>query len=193
MTVAKVTAASYGNLGRKGTRQDNELVAIDGLILTTPDFYNTVANLALQATWVTGIKAGQVFPLTGLDSYEDQSSDDTIYEAPSGRRKLLKRGKTRYMFQFDIPFDVHRTLMRFYNNADLKVFFVRDGRIQFYEYSSGNGRGMTLSMLNIGRMKEVPADGSTPGFTPIYLDLSDFHEIYKYGQFLNPTWNPNDL
>ena len=50
MTVAKVVSSSYGNLGRGGTRKDSELVAIDGVILTTPDFTATIANLALEAT-----------------------------------------------------------------------------------------------------------------------------------------------
>lgn len=192
MTVAKVTTDSYGNLGRKGTRQDNEMVAIDGIILTAPDFSDSIADLALQATWDAGIKAGTVFPLTGLDGYEDQSSEDGIYEAASGNRKLLKRGKTRYRFQFDVPFSVHRTLMRDFNNADLRVFFVRNGKLDFYN-DNGTGKGYSLSMLNIGRMQEVPADGSTPGFTPIFMDLSDYREHDMYGELLEPTWNVNDL
>lgn len=192
MTVAKVTTDSYGNLGKKGTRADNEMVAIDGIILTAPDFSDSIADLALEATWEAGIKAGTVFPLTGLDGYEDQSSEDGIYEAASGNRKLLKRGKTRYMFQFDVPFSVHRTLMRDFNNADLRVFFVRNGKLDFYN-DDETGKGYSLSMLNIGRMKEVPADGSTPAFTPIYMDLKDYREHDIYGELLEPTWNVNDL
>lgn len=192
MTVAKVTTDSYGNLGKRGTRQDNELVAIDGLIFTTSDWSASLANLALEATWTAGIQAGNVFPLTGMDSYEDQSSDDTIYEAPSQKRKLTKRGKTRYMFQYDIPFQVHRTLMTYYNNADLRVFLVRDGRLCFYN-DGGTARGFSLSMLNIGRMKDVPADGSTPGYTPIYLDLNDYRQWDVYGEIIEPSWNVNDL
>lgn len=192
MTVAKVTAESYDNLGRKGTRQDNELVAIDGLILTTADFDASIANLAIEKTWTDGIKAGQVFPINGVDSYEDQSSEDTIYEAPSGRRKLLKRGKTRYMFQLDVPFSVHRTLQLSYNNADLRYFPIRDGKICFYN-DGGTAKGFSTSMVNIGRMKEVPADGSTPAFTPLYLDMDNYRQWDMYGETLEPTWNVNDL
>lgn len=192
MTIAKVVSESYGSLGVKGTRQDNELTSIDGLILTTADFSDSIANLALEATWTAGIKAGSVMPLVGLDDYEDQSSEDTIYESALGRRKLLKRGKTRYMFQFDVPLAVHRTLMTDFNNADLRMFIVRNGRLCFYN-DGGTGKGFSTSMLNIGRMREVPSDGSTPGFTPIYIDLGDYREWDMYGEFLEPSWNVNGL
>lgn len=192
MTVAKVTSESYGNLGKKGTRSDNEMVAIDGIILTTSDWSASIADLALEATWTTGIKAGSVMPLTGLDGYEDQSSEDTIYEASSGKRKLLKRGKTRMMYQLDAPFSVHRTLMADFNNANLRYFPIRDGRICFYN-DSGTARGFSTSMINIGRMKEVPADGSTPAFTPVYIDMDNYREWDIYGEFLAPSWEPNSL
>lgn len=192
MVVAKITTNSYGNLGTKGTRADNEMVSIDGVILCTSAFSDTIANLALEATWTSGIKAGTVMPLVGLDSYEDQSSEDTIYESALGKRKLLKRGKTRYMFQFDIPLSVHRTLMTDFNNADLRMFPIRDGKICFYN-DSGTGKGFSTSMINIGRMKEVPADGSTPAFTPVYIDLANYREWDMYGEFIEPAWNVNDL
>ena len=192
MTVAKVTTDSYGNLGRKGTRKDNEFVAFDGVILTTPDFTATIANIALEATWSTGIKNGTVFPLTGMDGYEVQSSEDTIYESPAGLRKLLKRGKSRYMLRFDIPFDVHRTLMTYYNNADLTAWFLQDGKILFYN-DGGTAKGFSLSMLNIGRIADVPEDGSTPAFTPIYMDLEDYRQKDVYGELIEPSWNVRDL
>lgn len=192
MAVAKVVSTSYGNLGVKGTKKDNEMVAIDGVILTTSDFSDTIANIALEATFTTGIKAGSVMPLVGLDSYEDQSSEDTIYESALGKRKLLKRGKTRYMFQFDVPLSVHRTLMSDFNSADLRMFPVRDGKLCFYN-DNGTAKGFSTSMINIGRMAEVPADGSTPAFTPVYIDLDNYREWDMYGEFLEPSWNVNDL
>lgn len=192
MTVAKVVSSSYGNLGIKGTRKDNEMVAIDGLILTTSDFSATIADLALEATWTTGIKAGTVFPMVGLDGYEDQSSEDTLYEASSGKRKLTKRGRTRYMFQFDVPTSVHRTLMTYFNNADLRYFPIRDGKICFYN-DGGTAKGFSTSMINIGRMKETPADGSTPALTPVYIDMDNYREWDMYGETIEPSWNVNDL
>lgn len=191
MAIAKVVSTSLDNLGRKGTRQDNELTAIDGIIFSTADFTPTIADLALQATWTAGIKAKTVFPLPGLDSYEDQSSEDTMYEAPSGNRKILRRGKTRYMFQWDIPFSVHRALQS-YNNADLRVWIIRDGKICFYN-DSGTAKGFSINMFNTGRMKEVPADGSTPAFTPVYIDLANYREWDIYGEILEPSWEPLDL
>ena len=144
MTVAKIVTTSLDNLGLSGTRQDNEMTSITGIILGTADFADTIANIALEATWTTGIKAKTVFPINGLDSYEDQSSEDTIYEAPSGNRKLLKRGKTRYMYQLDIPLSVHRALQS-YNNADLRIWIIREGKICFYN-DGGTARGFSLNM-----------------------------------------------
>jgi hypothetical protein len=192
MTVAKVVSSSYGNLGRGGTRKDSELVAIDGIILTTPDFTATIANLALEATWTDGIKAKTVFPLEGLDNYDDQSQEDTIYESPLRNRKLTKRGQRRYRFLYDIPFEVHRTLMTYYNNADLTVWLLRDGKIYFYN-DGGTAKGFSNSMLNIGKLGEVPADGSTPALTPVYIDLENYRELDMYGEKIEPSWNVYDL
>ena len=191
MTIAKVVSTSLDNLGRKGTRQDNELTAIDGIIFSTSDFAPTIADLATESTWTDGIKEKTVFPLPGLDSYEDQSSEDVMYEAPSGNRKMLRRGKTRYMFQWDIPFSVHRSLQS-YNNADLRIWIIRDGKICFYN-DGGTARGFSINMFNTGRMKEVPADGSTPAFTPVYIDLANYREWDIYGETLEPSWEPADL
>jgi len=192
MTVAKVTSASYGNLGVKGTKMDNEMTAISGVILSTPAFTDSIVNIAKEATWTAGIKAGTVMPLTGLDSYEDQSSDDTIYESALQKRKLLKRGKKRFMFQLDAPLGVHRTLQTDFNNADLRVWLIRDGKICFYN-NGGNAEGFGTSMINVGMMKEVPADGSTPGFTPLYVDINNYREWDMYGEFIEPTWSVESL
>ena len=192
MTVAKVTSTSYGNLGIKGTRMDNEMTAITGVILSTPAFIDSIADIAKEATWIAGVKAGTVFPLTGLDSYEDQSSDDTIYESPLQKRKLLKRGKKRFMFQLDAPFSVHRTLQEYFNNADLTIWIIRDGKLCFYNHN-GQAEGFGTSMMNIGMMKEVPADGSTPAFTPLYIDINNYREWDMYGEFLEMSWNIDGL
>jgi len=191
MTIAKVITTSLDNLGRSGTRQDNELTAIDGIIFSTADFAPSISDLALEETWTDAIKDKTVFPLPGLDSYEDQSTEDTMYEAPSGNRKMLRRGKTRYMFQWDIPFSVHRALQG-YNNADLRIWIIRDGKICFYN-DGGTAKGFSLNMFNTGRMKEVPADGSTPAYTPVYIDLANYREWDIYGEILEPSWEPADL
>jgi len=191
MTVAKIVTTSLDNLGLSGTRQDNEMTAIDGIILTTSDFTASIADIALEATWTTGIKAKTVFPVNGLDSYEDQSSEDTIYEAPSGSRKLTKRGKRRYMYQLDIPLSVHRALQS-YNNADLKLWIIRDGKICFYN-DGVTATGFSLSMLNTGKMTEVPADGSVPAYTPLLIDLSNYRQWDIYGEFITPSWEASDL
>lgn len=192
MSVQYVNSSSYANLGNTSDRNDNEMVAIDGLVLLTDNFANNAATMALEDTWIAGVRSKDVFPLINLDSYEDQSSDDTIYEASSGRRKLLKRGKKRYMFQFDIPLAVHKKLHQSFNNANLRYAVIRDGRICLYN-DGGTLKGFKTSMINIGSMKEVPADGSTPGFTPIYLDMDNYREWDMYGDFFQPSWEPNDL
>lgn len=192
MTVAKVVSASYDNLGRGGTRKDNEMVAIDGIILTTSDFADTIANITDQDTWDAGIKAKTVFPLEGLDDYEDQSQEDTLYDSPLRNRKLTKRGQRRYMFLYDMPFSVHRTLMTHYNNADLRVWILRDGKLYFYN-DGGTAKGFSTSMINIGRLQEVPSDGSTPSRTPVYIDLENYRELDMYGEFVEPSWNVYDL
>jgi hypothetical protein len=43
-------------------------------------------------------------------------------------------------------------------------------------------------MINTGMMTDVPADGSTPAFTPVMIDLSNWREWDINGDFLTPTW-----
>ena len=185
--ITKVFNTQFGNLGRRGTSVTNELTSIDGVILVSHDFTPTIEDATLEATWVTGIRRGQVFPLVGLDNYENQSTEDTMYESPIRGRKMTKRGKTRYMFQFDCPLATHKALHKFYHNADLRYVPIRDGKICFFA-KDGKFHGFGTSMINIGRMTELPSDGSTPASTPVFIDLKNYREWDEFGEVLAPDW-----
>lgn len=192
-TAIKVIGNSFESMGTGGTKKDNSAVAISGIILTTADFnFATVALAATQSEWVDGIKEKNVFPFFGLDSYEDQSTDATIYESATQRRKLLRLGKKRFMFSFDLPLDAHRA-MQSYRNGDLRMFIVEeDGKIRFYNQGDAVW-GFTTSLVNPGKMKEVAPDGATPALSSLYIDMENFREWDEQGDFFTPTWEATSL
>lgn len=193
MTVAKVIGSSYQSLGTGGTKKDNSAVAISGIILTTSDFnFASMTNAVDVDNWIAGIKNKYVFPLFGLDSYEDQSTDATIYESPAQRRKLTRLGKKRFMFNFDLPLDTHQALQS-YRNGDLRMFIVEeDGKVRFFN-DGGVVKGFTTSLVNPGKMKEVAPTGDAPALTPLYIDLENYREWDENGDFFYPTWEAGNL
>lgn len=188
MTVARVTTDSYSSTGFSGTRKDNEMTAEVGLWLATPDFLPTFAELATESFVDAAIKAEQLFPIPNIDSYETRDKEDTIYESPGGNEKLLLHGKRRKTYQLDIPLSVHRALQSF-NNANLRQYRIHDdGKISFYENDT-KAQGFTTSMIQSGMMKDVPADGSTPAFTPFMVNLSNYREWDAFGNHITPSWD----
>jgi hypothetical protein len=191
MTVARVTTDSYDSTGFSGTRKDNEMTAEVGLWLATPDFLPTFVQLATESYVDAAIKAEQLFPIPNIDSYETRDKEDTIYESPGGNEKLLLHGKRRKTYQLDLPLSVHRALQSF-NNANLRQYRIHDdGKISFYENDTF-AQGFTTSMIQSGMMKDVPADGSTPAFTPFMINLSDYREWDAFGGHITPSWNALD-
>lgn len=187
MAISKIVTNSYDSLGTRGTRKDNEMTAEVALWLAVPGFEPTPTQLADEDYIDAAIKAENLFPIPGIDGYETRDKEDTIYESPAGNEKLLKHGKRRKTYQLDIPLAVHRALQS-YSNGDLKQYRIHDdGKISFF-YSGGKALGFTTSMINVGMMKDVPADGSTPAFTPMMIDLSNWREWDINGDVVTPTW-----
>ena len=181
--ISKVTNTLYKPLGTLG-EQLNELTSIDGVILTAPDFAPTIEDALNIETWINGIADGKVIPLNELSDYEIQSTEDVFYESAVWGRIPTKRGFTRYLFKFDLPFSVHRALQGISN---MNFIPVRDGKICFYN-KDGKVRGFTTSMVLVGRMEESPADGSTPILTPIHIDLTNYREWDEKGCYIEPEW-----
>lgn len=187
MAVQKIVTNSYEALGTRGTRKDNEMTAEVALWLSVPEFAPTPAELADEDYIDAAIKAEQLFPIPNVDGYESRDKEDTIYESQSGNEKVLKRGKRRKTYQLDIPLAVHRALQSF-NNGDLRQYRIHDdGKISFY-LTGGKAKGFTTSMINTGMMKDVPADGTTPAFTPVMIDLDNWREWDINGEHVTPTW-----
>lgn len=190
MAVSKIVTNSYEPLGKPGTRGDNEMTPEIAVWLATPDFNPTPAQLANEIFIDAAIKAEQLFPLPGLDNYESRDKEDTIYEAPSGNQKLTKRGIRRKTYHLDIPTAVSRALQASFNNADLRQYRIHDnGSISFF-HNGLIAQGFSTSMINIGMMKDVPADGSTPSFTPVMINMANWREWDQFGDSLIPSWEP---
>ena len=188
MTVAFVTSNSYNPTGFPGTRKDNEMTAEVGLWLATPDFDPTPVQLATEDFVDAAIKAEQLFPIPNIDNYESRDKADTIYESPGGNEKLLLHGKRRKTYQLDIPLLVHQALQSF-NNSNLRQYRIHDdGKISFY-HNGTKAHGFTTSMIQTGMMTDVPADGSTPAFTPFMVNMSNYREWDAFGGHITPTWD----
>lgn len=188
MTVAFVTTDSYDPTGFPGTRKDNEMTAEVGLWLATPDFVPTPVQLADETFVDAAIKAEQLFPIPNIDNYETRDKEDTIYESPGGNEKLLLHGKRRKTYQLDIPLAVHQALQSF-NNSNLRQYRLHDdGKISFY-HNDTKAQGFTTSMIQTGMMGDVPADGSTPAFTPFMVNLSNYREWDAFGGHVTPAWD----
>jgi hypothetical protein len=190
MAAEFVITSQLENLGSGSVLIENELTSIDGIILSTNGFSDSVADLTVLANWTAGIRAKTVFPLTGLDSYE-ATGEDKMYTSALDNEKVLRKAKKKLALKFDIPFAVHKKLQSF-DKADLRVFEIRDGKICFYN-DGGTGKGFSIKNLNVGNLPEVAADGSAPALSPVTITYANHREWDLYGDYVTPTWSPLDL
>ncbi|MFA6989828.1 MAG: hypothetical protein WC197_07145 [Candidatus Gastranaerophilaceae bacterium] len=190
MAAEFVVTSQLVNLGSGSILIDNEMTSIEGIILATNGFSDSIADLTVQANWIAGIRAKTVFPIMNLDSYE-ATGEDKVYTSALDNEKVLRKAKKKLALKFDLPFAVHQKLQTF-DKADLRVFEIRDGKICFYN-DGGTGKGFSTKNVNVGNLPEVAADGSAPALSPVSITYADHREWDLYGAYVTPTWSPLDL
>ncbi len=190
LCVTTTDVSNLANLGRGGCKINNPFKALKGVIFTTSDFsFDDAEDAAVKANWVAGIKAGQVFPMPNLNTYEDNSLEPTYNESDTQRRTFTRSGEYRFTYSWNVPFDVHKKLQSF-RNAALRAFLIDEDSNLMGTVESGKIKGLSIAMINPLKMSFVDASAGTPSLSKVEVDYNDEREWNVYGSFIPMSWSP---
>jgi hypothetical protein len=189
LCVTTTDNAGLQNLGRGGCKDVNPFKSFKGVIFTTKDFaFDDAEAFADRLEWVAGIKAGQVFPLPRLNTYEDISVEATYNESETQKRTNTRIGDYRFNYAWNLPFDVHKKLQSF-RNAALRAFIVDEDGNVFGTNDAGKIKGFSISMINPHKMQFVSASADAPALSRVEVDYDNYREWDVYGESVPMAWN----
>lgn len=164
-----------------------------GIILTKKGYTMTAANFALLAQHIIGVKAKNEFPVK-IKDFADNSTDPTYFDFPDETREVTRQGKYRFTVMALVNPCLKKELMKFrqYNGG---VWFVYDNNVILgtSNDSGVNISALTVSMLNVEKMKMPMADGSVAPMVNIVIDLDDEKELSLYSYQTEMAWNVRTL
>jgi len=164
-----------------------------GIILTKKGYTMTAADFALLAQHIVGVKAKNEFPVK-IKDFADNSTDPTYFDFPDETREVTRQGKYRFSVSALINPCLKKELMKFRNYTG-EIWFVYDNNV-ILGTSNDSGvtvKGLTVSMLNVEKMKMPMADGSVAPMVNIVIDLDDEKELSLYSYQAEMAWNVRTL
>lgn len=181
------------NVGRGGCQKVNPFKALSGVIFTTADFQFADAEaMADKANWLAGIKEGTIIPMPDLNTYTDESVEPTYNESERQKRTLTRQGDYRFVYSWNVPFDVHKKLQSL-RNGNLRVFTFDEEGNMFGTFNGDAIQGLSLSMINPLKMNFVEAAAGAPALSHIAVDYNNEKEWNVFGATLAPSWDISDL
>lgn len=181
--------AALQNLGRGGCVSVNPFKAKKGVIFTSDSFsFSDAEEFATKADWVAGIKAGSIFPMPTLNTYEDTSLEATYNESETQKRTITRQGEYRFNYAWNLPFDVHKKLQSF-RNAAVRAFIVDEDGNVYGTNDNGVIKGFTISMINPLKIQFVGASADAPSLSRVEVDYNDQREWNVYGAFVPMAWS----
>lgn len=164
-----------------------------GIILTQKGYSMTAADFALYAKHVVGIKAKNEFPVKTKD-FADNSTDPTYVEFSDETREVTRQGKYRFSFMTLVNPCVKKELMKFRGFSGRVYFMYSNNVILGTTDDVGDTvRGLSISMINVEKMKLPLADGSVAPMVMITIDLEDEEELSLRSYQGDMSWNIRTL
>lgn len=165
-----------------------------GIILTKKGYTMTAANFALIAQHIIGVKAKSEFPINKLKEFTDNSTDPTYVDYDDETREVSRQGKYRFTVSVAVNPCLKKELMKFRGYDGLVWFVYDNGVILGTSDDSGvNVRGLTISMINVKKMKMPTMDGASKILVSIDIDLDDEAELSLRSYQASMTWNVRTL
>lgn len=165
----------------------NNLGIIRGIFISKKTFSLTTSNFTNFDTWMQALENGNIIPAYYIQEYEDKSEETQYQESQQNFSYLLRRGRYRHVFKFDITNDRHNTLDAL-SGSDLYVFYWDiNYNIYGYEYG-GYVRGFKTNRIILE--KQILAKSNTPSLSPIDIEWQNAEEL---NYIRKVTWNPADI
>lgn len=174
-------------------QQNTPLTIRTGAFLTRPDYsFTSLSSFLTEADWLTGIAAGNVFPLQNIREQENQDMEDAVIETSTGDKVFQYEGTRGQMWKFILPLDLHKILKNQYSLKNWRLIELdKNGNLIG---TSPDGIAVQGFKLSYFRVKKQETPGSdTAAYTPIEFQKADIKEYDSNGVYANPTWIASDL
>ena len=184
-------AATKGNTGMSQCLDElgHDLI----LLHTSLDFeIDTEANAKLEATYVDGIDAKNIYPFPAFEEIEDISEDDVYQELATGSRIFIREGKYTAVGRLRVP-ACKLSDLRSFNGVKGRIMIVTsNGKILGTSPDDTKFKGFELADFRVSRIKGT--DGSTARFVDVTYQLKSPTEFGDYLAIPEITdWDPTTL
>lgn len=184
-------SVSKGNTGLSQCLDD---LGYDYMLLHTPTDYeiDTEANAKLEATYLTGINAHNIYPMPAFEKIEDTSEDDVNEDTSLGNSIPVREGKYGATGSFRVAL-CNLAALRTFNNVKGRVFIVTsNGKIFGTSPDGTKFKGFELSKFKVSLLKGT--DGTTARWVHLEYQLANPTEMGDFPAVPDITaWNPTTL
>ena len=189
--MAEICSTTFGNPGVKCDKGDIRGVPV-GLIFTTKTFsFGSFTDFADEAEWKTAIKEKNIFPISGILEFDDNTEETTYYTSPLGIKKFIRDGKYDLTFRFDAGLQQNKEMQKF-SGAKIRAFILdSNGYVWGYSDDNTTVQGFSIANLKFENQKVTTADA--PGWTPCSITFANPREWNDYGVLLQPDFVVADL
>lgn len=173
---------------------ENPFAQILSIFLCKPGVqFDTAADLASEAAWNTKIIAEDIIPIHGIKEVEDQTTDDLIYQSPTGEKTKNGDGIRGYSVKMNLDLKTHQ-ILRTYSGKNWGVITVdRNKNIMGTSVDGTIIKPFKTQYFEVG-MQKMAVGSDTPAFTTIELQMADAQELDSFGVYVyNPTFLPSQL
>ncbi len=189
-----LTCFTAGNTGQQYCTPESILGDPIGMILALDGSNNefTAANFLLETTYETGINARRLFPIMFLKGFTDNSEETVYFDYPSGDRKLVRQGKYRFQFDYNVNECVKKELFDFQGYSQKIFLLYNDNIIRGRTTDSGvTIKGMRVKQINV--IKEKQGNFGEPAMMLLEVDFADYKDLNQYDYAMEMAWEVSEL
>ena len=193
MSIVQLCGSNFPNTGNAGCTDKSERGVERSIFLTTKSFqFDTYADFADASVWETGIKAGEIFPIQDVDSFEIQDEDVEKYQSDLGTEALTRYGNYRRLFNFNKNTCSMKALQGF-SQQSVRVFYGDiNGNIRAYSPDGTIVKGFDVDLIAVLKQTTIEAGGNV-AMIPISIGEKNSRQWNTQGVLVNPTWEASDL
>jgi len=187
-----MTCSSTGYTGQNFCNKNSRFGKPTGLIFARSSHTEIAADFLLETTWLTEVKAQNVFPLHGMKNFEDNSTEAQYHEYADGSRKLMEQGDYRLSAYFDVNECIKKQLINFRGFQE-GIYLVYGDVVRGRSIDAGiNVVPIRVDFVNVQKAT-LPAMDGTPEMIRIDIDLADFRDVNDYDYSREMDWDVIDV
>ena len=156
-----------------------------GIFMALNDFkFNTETDFLTESNWRNAIKSQFLFPIHGAKESDNQSDDTLYYASIQDFQYKIYDGKIKFLLKFNYDIEYHQ-LLASYSGQYLKGYLYDKNNNLYGVLDSTQVKGFDFDLIDVKKISL--GNSSTPGWSELYLELSDDQELLN-AIIQKPDW-----